>query len=90
MIVAIRAAYAAGNRSFRLDEYEGKPVDMLKAGIVEPLRVKTQASISGAGAVVLLILLRINDVIACSNAAGPAWEYAPGRDGRDAPGMGDD
>jgi chaperonin GroEL (HSP60 family) len=69
MIVAIRAAHEAGHRTFGLDVYEGKPVDMLKAGVVEPLRVKKQAVMSAAEAAVMI--LRIDDVFA-SRASGPA------------------
>jgi len=87
MIVAIRAAHEAGNRTFGLDVYEGKPVDMLKAGIVEPLRVKTQAIMSAAEAAVMI--LRIDDVIASSKAAGPAGDMPPGGMGGMPPGMGD-
>jgi thermosome len=87
MIVAIRAAHEAGNRTFGLDVYEGKPVDMLKAGIVEPLRVKTQAIMSAAEAAVMI--LRIDDVIASSKAAGPAGGMPPGGMGGMPPGMGD-
>jgi thermosome len=76
MIVAIRAAHEAGNRTFGLDVYEGKPVDMLTAGVVEPLRVKTQAIMSAAEAAVMI--LRIDDVIASSKAAGPAGGMPPG------------
>jgi len=87
MIVAIRAAHEAGNRTFGLDVYEGKPVDMLKAGVVEPLRVKTQAIMSAAEAAVMI--LRIDDVIASSKAAGPAGGMPPGGMGGMPPGMGD-
>jgi thermosome len=87
MIVAIRAAHEAGNRTFGLDVYEGKPVDMLKAGVVDPLRVKTQAIMSAAEAAVMI--LRIDDVIASSKAAGPAGGMPPGGMGGMPPGMGD-
>jgi thermosome len=87
MIVAIRAAHEAGNRTFGLDVYEGKPVDMLKTGIVEPLRVKTQAITSAAEAAVMI--LRIDDVISSSKAAGPAGGMPPGGMGGMPPGMGD-
>jgi len=87
MIVAIRAAHEAGNRTFGLDVYEGKPVDMLKAGVVEPLRVKTQAIMSAAEAAVMI--LRIDDVIASSKAAEPAGGMPPGGMGGMPPGMGD-
>ena len=47
----------------------GVPVDMMKLGVVEPLRVKTQAINSAAEAAVMI--LRIDDVIA-SRSGGPA------------------
>jgi thermosome len=84
MIVAIRAAHEAGNRTFGLDVYKGKPVDMLKEGVVEPLRVKTQAIMSAAEAAVMI--LRIDDVIASSRAQGPSGGMPPGGM---PPGMGD-
>ena len=87
MIVAIRAAHEAGNRTFGIDVYEGKPVDMLKAGVVEPLRVKTQAIMSATEAAVMI--LRIDDVIASSKAAGPAGGMPPGGMGGMPPGMED-
>jgi thermosome len=76
MIVAIRAAHEAGNRTFGLDVYKAKPVDMLKEGVVEPLRVKTQAIMSAAEAAVMI--LRIDDVIASSRAQGPSGGMPPG------------
>jgi len=84
MLVAIRAAHEAGKKNFGLDVFEGKPVDMLKAGVVEPLRVKTQAISSAAEAAVMI--LRIDDIIAASKAAGPAGGMPPGGM---PPGMGD-
>jgi thermosome len=84
MLVAIRAAHEAGNRTFGLDVFEGKPVDMLKAGVVEPLRVKTQAITSAAEAAVMI--LRIDDVISSSKAAPPEGGMPPGGM---PPGMGD-
>jgi chaperonin GroEL (HSP60 family) len=76
MIVAIRAAHEAGNRTFGLDVYKAKPVDMLKEGVVEPLRVKTLAITSAAEAAVMI--LRIDDVIASSRAQGPSGGMPPG------------
>jgi chaperonin GroEL (HSP60 family) len=49
-----------------LDVFKGAPTDMLKAGVVEPLRVKTQAVASAAEAAVMI--LRIDDVIASSKS----------------------
>ena len=76
MLVDLRAAHEAGKKSFGLDVDAGKPADMLKAGVVEPLRVKTQAISSAAEAAVMI--LRIDDVIASSKASGPAGGMPPG------------
>ncbi|WAC05363.1 MAG: thermosome subunit alpha [Methanoregula sp.] len=66
MIVALRSAHEKGHATYGLDVTAGKPADMLKAGVVEPLRVKTQAISSAADAAVMI--LRIDDVIASSKA----------------------
>ena len=50
MLVEIRAAHEKGKKTFGLDVFAGKAADMLKAGVVEPLRVKTQAISSAAEA----------------------------------------
>jgi thermosome len=76
MLVAIRAAHEAGKKNFGLDVFQGKPVDMLKAGVVEPLRVKTQAISSAAEAAVMI--LRIDDVIASSQSGAPGGGMPPG------------
>ncbi len=76
MLVALKAAHGAGKKNFGLDVMAGKPADMLKAGVVEPLRVKTQAISSAAEAAVMI--LRIDDIIASSKAAGPAGGMPPG------------
>jgi len=87
MIVAIRAEHGAGKKTFGLDVYQGKPVDMLKAGVVEPLRVKTQAIKSASEAAVMI--LRIDDVFASSRSAGSSGGMPPGGMGGMPPGMGD-
>ncbi|HII77143.1 MAG TPA: thermosome subunit, partial [Methanolinea sp.] len=63
--------------------FEGKAEDMLKSGVVEPLRVKTQAVASAAEAATMI--LRIDDVIAASKTAAP--QGPPGGGGMG--GMGD-
>ena len=67
-LVALRSAHERGIKTAGLDMDSGKPVDMLKLGVVEPLRVKTQAINSAAEAAVMI--LRIDDVIA-SKSGGP-------------------
>jgi thermosome len=80
MLVDLRASHESGKKNYGLDVVAGKPADMLKAGVVEPLRVKTQAISSAAEAAVMI--LRIDDVIASSKSA------APGGMGGMPPGMG--
>jgi len=68
-------------KNFGINVFTGESVDMKKAGVVEPLRVKTQA-ISGASEAAVMIL-RIDDVIAASKLSGK------GGPGGMPPGMGD-
>jgi len=70
MLVALRAEHDKKKKNVGLDVFKGEPTDMLKAGVVEPLRVKTQAVASAAEAAVMI--LRIDDVIASSKSAAPA------------------
>jgi thermosome len=69
-------------KSIGINVFTGESVDMKKAGVIEPLRVKTQA-ISGASEVAVMIL-RIDDVIAASKLSG-----GHGAPGGMPPGMGD-
>ena len=56
--------------TFGLNVYTGKPMDMVKAGVVEPLRIKTQAIQSAVEAVQMI--LRIDDVLAATQVKMPA------------------
>ncbi len=85
MLVELRAAHEKGQKTAGLDVYEGKAGDMLAAGVIEPLRVKTQAISSAAEAAVMI--LRIDDVIASSKSAMPEG-MPPGGMGGMPPGMG--
>ena len=71
-LVDLRAAHEKNKKNYGLDVFKGEPVDMWKAGVVEPLRVKTQAIASAADAAVMI--LRIDDVIASAKSAGPSPE----------------
>jgi archaeal chaperonin len=71
-LVELRAAHEKGHKTYGLDVFDGKAVDMWEAGVVEPLRVKTQAISSAAEAAVMI--LRIDDVIASAKSAGPSPE----------------
>ncbi|MFB3765688.1 MAG: thermosome subunit alpha [Methanotrichaceae archaeon] len=83
-LVSLRSAHEKGMKSAGLDMDSGKPVDMLKLGVVEPLRVKTQAINSAAEAAVMI--LRIDDVIASKSA--PGGGMPPGGPGGMPGGMG--
>ena len=87
MLVALRAEHDKGRKHTGLDVFKGAPADMLKAGVVEPLRVKTQAIASAAEAANMI--LRIDDVIAASRVAAPPGG-GPGGPGGMPPGMGGD
>ncbi|MGV8125961.1 MAG: thermosome subunit alpha [Methanothrix sp.] len=60
-LAALRNAASQG-KAFGLDIATGQPTDMLAAGIVEPLKVKTQAIKSATEAATMV--LRVDDVIA--------------------------
>ena len=79
-LVDLRARHAkADGTKFGLDVYTGKINDMVKGGVVEPLKVKTQA-IDSASEVAVMIL-RIDDVIAASGAGKGGPEMPPDMEG---------
>jgi thermosome len=82
-LVSLRSQHEKGMKTAGLDMDTGKPVDMLSLGVVEPLRVKTQAINSAAEAAIMI--LRIDDVIA-SKSGGPGG--MPGGAGGMPGGMG--
>jgi thermosome len=59
-----------GGANYGLNVYTGKAVDMVKAGVLEPLRIKTQAIQSAAEATQMI--LRIDDVLAATQVKPPA------------------
>jgi thermosome len=61
-LAALRAKSGQGMKNFGLDIITGKPADMLALGVVEPLKVKTQAIKSATEAATMV--LRVDDVIA--------------------------
>ncbi len=61
-LVALRAQHEKGVTSFGLNIQTGKPDDMIKLGVLEPLRVKRHAIRSASEAASMI--LRIDDVIA--------------------------
>jgi len=90
-LVDLRAQHDGGDRSAGLDAYTGEVVDMNEDGVVEPLRVKTQAVESATEAAVMI--LRIDDVIAAGDLKGGSGddddeEGGPGGPGGAPGGMG--
>ncbi len=71
MLVDLRAKHEKPDgKNMGLNVYEGKVVDMFKNGVIEPLRIKTQAIKSASEAAVMI--LRIDDVVAATKkGAGP-------------------
>ncbi|MEM1798388.1 MAG: thermosome subunit beta, partial [Candidatus Jordarchaeales archaeon] len=61
-LVALRAEHDKGKKTYGLNIQTGKPDDMLKLGVLEPLRVKKHAIKSASEAASMI--LRIDDVIA--------------------------
>ncbi|MFB3763712.1 MAG: thermosome subunit alpha [Methanotrichaceae archaeon] len=61
-LAALRSKQDQGMKNFGLNMDTGKPADMLKMGVVEPLKVKTQAIKSATEAATMV--LRVDDVIA--------------------------
>ena len=70
ILTEMRGVHDAGNINAGLNLFSGKIEDTLGQGIIEPLKVKTQA-ISSASEVAIMIL-RIDDVIAAKKAGGNA------------------
>ena len=67
-LVDLRKRHDAGEFGAGLDAYTGDVIDMEAEGVVEPLRVKTQAIESATEAAVMI--LRIDDVIAAGDLKG--------------------
>ncbi|MDD1750969.1 MAG: thermosome subunit, partial [Methanothrix sp.] len=61
-LVGLKSKHGQGFKYFGLNIDSGEPADMLKAGVVEPLKVKTQAIKSATEAATMV--LRVDDVIA--------------------------
>ena len=60
-VVALRKAHADGAKHAGLNVYTGEVVDMREAGVIEPLRVKTQAIKSATETAMLLV--RVDDMM---------------------------
>ncbi len=83
-LIKLRQQHAEGKIDIGLDAKAGKPKNMLKQNVIEPIRVGKQAVSSATDAA--MMILRIDDVIASKKSAGPP----PGAGGAGGmpPGMG--
>jgi archaeal chaperonin len=84
MLVGLRSAHEEGKKTYGINVYEGKIVDMKAEGVIEPLKTKTQAIKSAAEAAEMI--LRIDDIISAGRLErGGAPQMPPG-----GMGMGED
>ena len=81
IMTELKAAHAKKQKWAGVDVFTGKIMDSWKKGVIEPLKIKTQA-VSSASEVATMIL-RIDDVIASSGSKGGGGKMPPGM-----PGMG--
>ncbi len=70
LLVKVKAAHEKGNKHDGINVLDGKTDNMYKSGVIEPLRVKTQAIKSASEAA--MMIMKIDDVIAASNLGGGA------------------
>jgi thermosome len=63
-LVELRASHEQGKETFGVEIFNGKVSDALTAGVIEPLKVKTQAIKSASEAAEMI--LRIDDIISAS------------------------
>jgi archaeal chaperonin len=70
MMTALKSSHDKGMKWAGIDVFEGKVVDSWEKGVIEPLKIKTQA-VKSASEVTELIL-RIDDVIAGGSSSEPA------------------
>ena len=78
----LKAAHAKKMKWAGIDVFTGKVMDAWKKGVIEPLKIKTQAVSSAAE--VATMILRIDDVIASSGSKDKGPQMPPGG----MPGMG--
>ncbi len=74
-IANLRAQHDKKGITFGLDVFSGEVQDMIKLGVIEPLKIKTQAIKSAAEAAEMI--LRIDDVISSSGSGGKAPSMPP-------------
>jgi len=78
IILNLRNEHEKGKKTAGVDIFSGKIIDMEKAGVIEPLKIKTQAIASASEAAEMI--LRIDDVIAASKTGMGGNPGKPGMD----------
>jgi len=78
-LTELKAEHDKGMKWAGLDVFKGKVVDSWKEGVIEPLKIKTQATKSASE--VAELILRIDDVIAASNLSKEGGGMPPGMGG---------
>ncbi|MFP4403603.1 MAG: thermosome subunit alpha [Nanoarchaeota archaeon] len=76
VITEIKSAHDKGNKWAGINVYTGKIMDAWKNGVIEPLRVKTQAFESASE--VSEMILRIDDVISSESSQQPGQQMPQG------------
>lgn len=69
ILVQLRSRHETGDVNAGLDVIDGHIIDMKDKGVLDPLRVKTQAINSATEAAIMI--LRIDDIIASEGGSGP-------------------
>ena len=88
MLVTLRAAHDEGKTTYGINVFDAKVIDMKEAGVIEPIKIKTQAIKSAAEATELI--LRIDDVVSSTKASGGPPAGMPPMGGMPGmPGMGE-
>jgi archaeal chaperonin len=79
ILTDLKAAHDKGQKWAGVDVFKGKVVDSWKDGVIEPLKIKTQAIKSATE--VSTMILRIDDVIASSGGSKGGGGMPPGMGG---------
>jgi thermosome len=79
ILVEIRSAHDEGKITYGVDVYTGKIVDMRAKGVIEPLKIKTQAIKSAAEAAEMI--LRIDDIISAGKLEKGGMPRMPSPEG---------
>ncbi len=68
ILTELRVSHDSGKKNAGLNLFSGKIEDTLMCGIIEPLKIKTQAIASASE--VAIMILRIDDIIAAKSSSG--------------------